>query len=141
MLGPRFSLSIVLFVSFLAILYFRDDLSQSFNVTKEFLHSGSKVSENTTIPETSYVNYVTAIDPSFGPSEPRILQVSMLFGEENKEIYRRRLETHFEHGKRWGYETHILQRAVRTYKYFLLNKSPKVDLTNYRHRPPLHNAI
>ena len=46
----------------------------------------------------------------------------MLFGEEDDEVYQRCLDTHFEHGKRWGYQTHVLRQEIRTQRYFLLNK-------------------
>lgn len=101
MLQSRLALFTIPLICLLsAIFYFRDKLSQSFTTTTT----------------------TTTIEPSFNPSEPRILQVSMLFGEEDDEVYQRCLDTHFEHGKRWGYQTHVLRQEIRTQRYFLLNK-------------------
>lgn len=97
-----------------AIFYFRHNLSQSFSPI---------ASEYDTVPKHPSLRNVTTVDPSLGPSEPRIVQVSMLFGEEDDEIYQRCLDTHFEHGKRWMYETRVLRQEIRTHKYFLLNKT------------------
>ena len=90
MLCSRVSLIIVPFISSLAIFsfYFNDNLSHPLSATKSLRHSVSKASENTTVPVNSSLHDV------------RTLQVSMFFGEEDKDIYQRCLETHLEHGKR-----------------------------------------
>ena len=126
MLCSRFSLvafSIIMFVSLSSILYFSDDLPGLFHAIKNSAHSISKTSPNTTAPVTPSLKDVSTTSPSHILPEPRILLVSMLFGKEDIAIYRRCLETHSDHGKRWGYETHVLGQAMRTGKYYLLNKT------------------
>lgn len=116
MLYSRSTIFTIPFICLLAaIFYFRDHLSQSYN---------SKVTSSgyNTSPKDSSIHNATTIDPSLASSEPRIVQVSMLFGEEDNEVYQRCLDTHFEYGKRWGYQTHVLPQAIRTHQYFLLNK-------------------
>ena len=118
MLYSRFTfLTIPSLLLLAAIFYFRDSLLQSYNL---------KLSEYNTVPTNSSINFMhnlTTIDPSLTPSEPRIVQVSMLFGEQDDETFQRCLDTHFEYGKRWGHETYVLREAIRTHQYFLLNKS------------------
>ena len=114
MLHSRYALFIIPLICLLsAIFYIRHNPSQFYN---------SKISESNTVPKDSSLQNATTIDQSSNSSEPRIVQVSMLFGEQDNEIYQRCLDTHFEHGKRWGYRTHVLRQEIRTNKYFLLNK-------------------
>jgi len=45
---------------------------------------------------------------------PRIRQVTMVLdnGGSEQEMYERALETHYAHGERWGYSTHVLQQDI-----------------------------
>lgn len=55
----------------------------------------------------------TTIDTiPYGNEGPKIRQVTMLFGGSPNKIDEQSLETHIEHGKRWGYPTHILRQNV-----------------------------
>ena len=41
---------------------------------------------------------------------PRLRQASMVFGGRESALYERSLKTHFRHGNRWGYPTHVLRQ-------------------------------
>ena len=65
------------------------------------LHSDATILHQTPIDEISYEH-----------SSPRIRQVTMLFGGPPNEIDEQSLNTHTEHGKRWGCPTHILRQNL-----------------------------
>jgi len=44
---------------------------------------------------------------------PEIIQGSMLLGPANNTVFERAMQTHIEHGERWGYKTHILREGYR----------------------------
>jgi len=49
---------------------------------------------------------------------PRIRQASMVFGDREDAVFERSLRTHFRHGSRWGYPTHILRQDALGNKDF-----------------------
>ena len=43
---------------------------------------------------------------------PEIIQISMRFGDHYDSFYERAFRSHIEHGKKWGYPTHILRQDI-----------------------------
>ena len=64
-------------------------------------------------PSDASVDHETPTDEiPYGNAGPRIRQMTMLFGSSPNEVDEQSLNTHIEHGKRWGYPTHILRRNI-----------------------------
>lgn len=64
--------------------------------------------------ERNHCNRLRIDAISYGEFGPKIRQVSMLFGNRGapNEIDEESFNTHTEHGKRWGFPTHILRQNV-----------------------------
>lgn len=65
------------------------------------LHSDASLLHQAPIDEVPYSD-----------AGPKIRQVTMLFGGSPNDIDEQSLNTHIEHGKQWGYPTHILRQNV-----------------------------
>lgn len=74
-------------------------------------------------PITKHAEYSTAIDDDGGTvygklsSSPRILQTTMLLGDQSNNITERCIKTHLEHGDRWGYKTIVLRRDFMSFEH------------------------
>ena len=117
-LPPKFFLAFLLFIIPI-FFHFRDLLTpqsqlcghkptksphvalQNKTGLQPMLPSGTPTLEQTPIDQIPY-----------GNAGPKIRQVSMLFGGSPNEVDDQSLNTHIEHGKRWGYPTHILRQNI-----------------------------
>ena len=61
---------------------------------------------------TSTVQQTTIDTIPYGNEGPKTRQVTMRFGGTPNPVDEQSLNTHIEHGKRWGYPTHILRQNI-----------------------------
>ena len=74
-------------------------------------------------PIAGHAEFSTTIDENGGTvygkltSSPRILQTTMLLGDQSNNITERCVQTHLEHAEKWGYKTIVLRRDFMSFEH------------------------
>ena len=114
---------LVFFTSLFAIFQFRNatkfgrgpqsEIHDHEPATRPHCAHQNETNPRPTLHSKASAPHQTPIDNiPYGDAGPRIRQVTMRFGGSPNEIDEQSLDTHVEHGKQWGYPTHILRQNI-----------------------------